>query len=84
MLLFVLLMCWVAWGKEVQTYDISTLISCWLEDYELPHCWINLDETAEFLAKNLGKEVEAKKYLYFMKITNSSSTEHPPYSPPPF
>jgi LuxR family maltose regulon positive regulatory protein len=26
-------------------YGKSTLVSCWLEECELPHCWINLDKT---------------------------------------
>jgi len=30
-------------------YGKSTLVSCWLEECELPHCWVNLDKRGDKL-----------------------------------
>ena len=42
----------------------STLVSCWLEECELPHCWINLDKNDKDLRLILNYFITAVGILF--------------------
>jgi LuxR family maltose regulon positive regulatory protein len=45
-------------------YGKSTLVSCWLEECEIPHCWINLDNSDNDLRIFLSYFVTAVRSLF--------------------
>ena len=45
-------------------YGKSTLVSCWLEECKLPHCWINLDKNDNDLRVFLRYFVAATRSLF--------------------
>jgi LuxR family transcriptional regulator, maltose regulon positive regulatory protein len=54
-------------------YGKSTLISCWLEDCKLPHCWINLDKNDNNLQVFLRYFVTAMRSLFPDSCTESKA-----------